>query len=193
MKIVLASQSPRRRELLSKYLTIDVLKRADIDEVIRPKELPEVATMSLAFQKAHKIAGQLPPDHLVIAADTVVYREGYLEKPVNSDDAVRMLKELSGGWHTVITGVALVVSDSMIKRLFYNETRVHMRRLSDEEIMDYVATGEPMDKAGAYGIQGDGARFVDRIEGDFYSVMGLPLCQTLEMIKQIQEEVDRER
>lgn len=193
MKIVLASQSPRRRELLSKYLSIDIMKSADIKEVIRPEELPAVAAMSLAFQKAYTIARQLPPEHLVIAADTVVYCDGYLEKPVDAKDAVRILKKLSGGWHTVITGVALVVSKSVIKRLFYNETRVHMRQISDAQINDYVATGEPMDKAGGYGIQGYGARFVDRIEGDFYSVMGLPLCQTLEMIRQIQDEAASER
>ncbi len=176
MKLILASGSPRRQELLRQIGFSDfTVHPADVDERIQPGATPAQAVVALAIQKAQAVAEDFPND-LVLAADTVVALNGaILGKPKSQEDAVRMLKELSGKTHLVYTGFALARGGRM--ETGYEETAVHFRTLTEEEIAAYVATEEPMDKAGAYGIQGRGALFITGIQGDYFTVMGLPLCR----------------
>lgn len=174
MKIILASASPRRRELL-KYIApeFEVIP-ADIDETL-PGDVPaEKSAEYLAVQKAKHTAKQYP-EATVIGSDTVVIIDDkILGKPADEADAARMLKMLSGRTHRVITGVSLARGERSDS--FSCVTRVTFYPLSDEEIRGYIATGEPADKAGAYGIQGYGSVLVRGIEGDFFNVMGLPVA-----------------
>lgn len=175
MKIILASASPRRRELL-KYAVpeFDVIP-ADIDETLPADTPAEKSAEYLAVQKAKHIAA-LYPDSLVIGSDTVVISEGeILGKPRDEADAARMLKKLSGKTHSVITGVCVVCGTKC--ESFSQETRVKFYPLSDDEIAAYIATGDPMDKAGAYGIQSGGCILAEGIEGDFFNVVGLPVAR----------------
>lgn len=185
MQIVLASQSPRRSELL-KQLGLDfVIKTSDVDESnsmgLKASELVQY----LAFEKARVIAedSSLNRETIVIGADTVVVREGsILGKPRDREDAFNMLKRLSGNWHEVMTGVAVIDINSFRYDKSIETTRVKMKELKDETINAYIDSGEPLDKAGAYGIQGLGAVLIDRIEGCYFNVVGLPiskLCDTL--------------
>ena len=136
---------------------------------------PELV-MALASAKAREVAGRCGPGDLVIGADTIVWVDGRpFGKPRDEEDAARMLRCLSGRSHSVYTGVAVCADGT--ESVSYEESRVRFRELSDEEIRRYIATGEPMDKAGAYGAQGKGSLFVQAIEGDFFNVMGLPLCR----------------
>lgn len=174
MKIILASASPRRRELL-KYAVpeFDVVP-ADIDETLPGDTPAEKSAEYLAVKKARHIA-ELYPDSLVIGSDTVVISEGeILGKPRDEADAARMLKKLSGKTHSVITGVCAVCGTKC--ESFSQETRVKFYPLSDDEIAAYIATGDPMDKAGAYGIQSGGCILAESIEGDFFNVVGLPVA-----------------
>ena len=173
MKIVLASASPRRQELL-KYIVPDFdIIPADIDETI-PDGIPADSSAEyLAVKKAEHISAQ-HPDSLVIGSDTVVIIDGeVLGKPEDKSDAERMLRKLSGQVHTVVTGVCLSMNGR--SKSFSKATKVKFYPLSDKEILDYIATEEPMDKAGAYGIQGFGSVLIEGIEGDFFNVMGLPV------------------
>ncbi|MFR4972321.1 MAG: Maf family protein [Butyricicoccus pullicaecorum] len=181
MQLILASQSPRRQELLG-LITLDFsVCPADIDEGLRPGAdlVEEVAR--LAAGKARAVAATRRP---LAASDTLVVLDGQaLGKPADEQDACRMLRLLSGRTHEVMTGLALSVpSQGMLTDTVV--TRVRFADLSDEEITSYVASGEPMDKAGAYGIQGTGARFIQGIEGDYYSVMGLPVRRLYERMRQ---------
>ena len=175
--LILASASPRRRQLLE-MLGIPVrVVPSNIPEVRRPAETPVDYVERLAREKALSV-----PGGLVLGADTtVVVRDEVLEKPTDRADALRMLRKLQGRTHQVVTSVALV-ADEVVHQAT-DVTSVAFRRLSDELLEAYVATGEPMDKAGAYGIQGYGAALVDRIEGDFFSVMGLPIRLVLELLE----------
>lgn len=177
MKIVLASQSPRRHELLKLIVDDFDIKVSQTDEAVNASDAPEAAVMALAFEKAHQVAKSCQEGTLVIGADTLVYCDGFLGKPTSEADAKRMLRLLSGRVHEVLTGYALIEAGTNRKIVDYNCTKVWMKALTESEIDAYVATGEPLDKAGAYGIQGKGALFVQGIEGDFYTVMGLPVCQ----------------
>ncbi len=181
MRVILASQSPRRRELLGLFHIPFTVRAADIDETMDPAADPaeEVARVSLA--KA--LATPRQPEDVVIAADTIVVLEGtVLGKPTDREDAVRMLTALSGRDHQVMTGVAVLRDDQI---LVHTEiTDIHFRPLSEREIREYVATGEPMDKAGAYGIQGGAALFAEKMHGDYYNVMGLPVCRLWQMLAQ---------
>ena len=180
MNVVLASASPRRRELLQKAGVEFTVKVSDADEHIEPDTPPHEAVMLLARQKAQAVAGTCPGD-LVIGADTVVVFGGaILGKPTDKADAVRMLRMLSGQTHTVYTGVCLMCGNAA--ETFFEQTQVTFYPLTDNEIEAYVATGEPMDKAGAYGIQGRGCTLVQGICGDYFNVVGLPvaaLCRRL--------------
>ena len=173
MRVVLASQSPRRRELLTLVGIAHEVLPADIDESVHPGEAPVPHAERLARGKAHAIA-EREPGALVIAADTIVVVDGdILGKPRDVADAHGMLRRLSGRSHEVVTAVAVALgarTESAVVRV-----PVRFRPLDDETIAAYVATGEPMDKAGAYGIQGYGATIVEHIEGDYFAVMGLPL------------------
>lgn len=183
MKIVLASKSPRRKELLG-LLDLDFeIITADIDETMDPS-LPvtdEVARIS--YQKAVAVANGLAADTVIISADTIVELDGCLMgKPVDKTDAARMLKSLSGKSHNVHTAVTVLQGDKHITRVA--TTAVTFRDISDEEINSYIDTNEPMDKAGAYGIQGRASKFVSGIVGDYFNVVGLPLCELGLILKQ---------
>ena len=177
MKIILASASPRRRALLEAVGLAFEVCVSDVEEVVLPGWSAEQAARELARQKAEAVA-MLHPEACVIGADTVVVIDGQiLEKPVDTTDAARMLRLLSGREHRVVTGVCLVRGDR--RRVFSQETAVRFYPLSDEEIARYVATGEPMDKAGAYGIQAFGAVLVEGITGDYFNVVGLPVAMVV--------------
>lgn len=182
MKIVLASQSPRRKELLGRMGLEFVTQASKIDESafdgLEAREL--VATLSR--EKAQWIARQLDGETLVIGADTVVVRDGTaLGKPKDAEDAVAMLLSLSGRDHQVCTGVTVCRGDRVLTQV--EETQVTFRDLTEAEVRQYVSTGEPMDKAGAYGIQGLGGLLVEGIRGDYSNVVGLPVCRLGQMLK----------
>ncbi|HEY7897569.1 MAG TPA: Maf family protein [Gemmatimonadaceae bacterium] len=182
-RIVLASASPRRRELLELVGIPYTAVPADIDESIVGDEAPLVHAERLAKGKALVVAA-LYPDSLIIAADTIVVLNGrIMGKPRTEADAAEMLKALSGVTHTVVTGMACVFNGEVASSV--DDVSVTFRQLSDAEIDDYVATGEPMDKAGAYGIQGYGATIVRRIDGDYFAVMGLSLVRLVELMRRL--------
>jgi septum formation protein len=174
---VLASASPRRADLLAQIgIPFEVIPSDVREDLTLPLE-PERHVLVLARLKAEDVARKRPGS-LVLGADTIVVREGtILGKPVDAADACRMLRLLSGRWHEVMTGVALRQEKGGKKREAVEVTRVKFRDLGEEEIREYVATGEPLDKAGAYGIQGKGAVLVERIEGCYFNVVGLPLAR----------------
>jgi septum formation protein len=178
--LVLASTSPRRRDLLSQLgVAFDVLAVA-VDERALPGELAADHVCRLALAKARAGAGQLP-DACVVGADTVVVVEGdILGKPRDAQDAAAMLRRLSGRTHVVLSGVACVHGATHQVRL--SESHVSFRPLSAGEIAAYCATGEPLDKAGAYAIQGRAAAFIRHLEGSYSGVMGLPLYETAELL-----------
>lgn len=174
-RIILASQSPRRQELIGYILSDYEVIVSAVEETLPDGIAPEEVPAYLAGVKAQAVAAE-HPDDVVIGADTVVILDGQvLGKPKDADDALHMLRSLSGKAHTVITGCAIIQDGRMTT--FADRTRVEFYPLSDREILDYIATGEPFDKAGAYGIQGRGSVLVKRIEGDFFNVMGLPVAR----------------
>ena len=182
-RVVLASSSPRRRELLNLIGISHEVRPANLDESMRPRETPRRHAERLARDKASAVAMR-DPDLITIAADTiVVINRKVLGKPADKEDAARMLAMLSGREHTVITAVA--VSRGKKLRSAIEEVKVKFRRLREEEIEAYIATGEPMDKAGAYGIQGFGATIVERVEGDYFAVMGLPLVRLIGLMREL--------
>ena len=179
-RLVLASASPRRRELMALAGFDFEVITADVDEVFDPLLEPCELVMSLAFQKASAVAGS-NPDAAVIGADTVVVLDGkVLGKPHSEDEAVQMLRELSGNTHEVYTGVCIIKGDKVHK--FYECTKVTFWQLEDELIAQYVASKDPMDKAGAYGIQGYGCVLIKEIKGDYFSVMGLPVSESARVL-----------
>lgn len=175
MNWILASGSPRRRELLEMLGVPDLtIRPAAGPERATPGAGPEQTVRELSLHKAQEVAQTCAPEDIIIAADTIVYLDGaILGKPRDHDDAVRMLTALSGREHIVYTGVAVLRGGEL--RQAAERTAVRFRTLTPEEIERYIATGEPMDKAGAYGVQSLGALLVERIDGDFYNVMGLPV------------------
>lgn len=183
-KIILASRSPRRKELLSGVIHNFDIMADDSEEKIESGMAPEEVVMHLAMQKAANIAEKITEDALVIGADTVVSIDGGIfGKPSDEDDAKRMLKTLSGRENFVCTGVAVVDTSSGRAVCDYERTGVVFRALTEREIAAYIKTGEPMDKAGAYGVQGVGALFVKEINGDYFNVVGLPLCKLGRMLE----------
>jgi len=185
MRLILASGSPRRRDLLQSLgETFEVIS-SDIDEVFNPVLHTIGERVSdLACQKALAVAEGLG-DSLVLGADTIVYLAGEtLGKPQDAADAERMLSALGGGWHEVVTGVAIVRQQAGTRKHFLGHavSRVRMRALNREEIRAYIASGEPMDKAGAYAIQGGAGGFVAEIDGSYENIVGLPLELTRELL-----------
>lgn len=179
--MILASQSPRRKELLSLITEDFRVIPAKGEEILPDGIAPDMAVILLSHQKAAEIYKEYK-NELIIASDTVVAVDGeILGKPADEQDAARMLSMLSGRQHSVYTGVCIIRADGS-EVSFVEQTLVEFRTLSKQDIADYVASGEPMDKAGAYGIQGRGALLVKRIEGDYYNVMGLPVCRLYETI-----------
>ena len=183
MGLILASGSPRRRQLLEQIGLTFVVRSSDVDESVSPGLTPAQVVESLSARKGEAVAAEAAPGDLVLSADTVVSLDGaILGKPRDRAEAEAMLTALSGRTHQVYTGVTLLQDG---RRLTGHEvTAVTFRPLSPGEIAAYVSTGEPMDKAGAYGIQGLGALLVERLEGDYFNVMGLPLCRLGEMLAQ---------
>jgi septum formation protein len=182
-RVILASQSPRRRELLTLIGIKHEVRPADIDESLLPGELPAPHAERLARAKAHAIA-ERERDAVVIAADTIVVVDGdVLGKPRDAKHAHELLRRLSGRSHVVLTAIAVAKGSQTESAV--ESVGVTFRALTDEEIDAYIATGEPMDKAGAYGIQGYGATIVTRVDGDYFSVMGLGLHRLVELLARI--------
>ncbi len=179
-RLILASASPRRRDLLLQAgLTFDVLPAA-IDETLRPHESPTAYVQRLALEKAQAIAS-LHPSCIVLGADTTVVLDNeILNKPTDPLDAARMLRALSNRTHQVHTGIA--VATSTAHRTHIETTTVFFSAIPEPELAYYLATNDSLDKAGAYGIQGYAARWIPRIEGDFFNVMGLPLAATIKLL-----------
>ena len=186
MKLILASQSPRRRELLGLFHIPFDIRVADIDESMDPNKAPALEVARVSRAKAEATPRQ--PEDVVIAADTIVVLEGrVLGKPKSEAHAAEMLSALSGNGHQVMTGVTVLRGDRVLTHT--EITDIHFRELSQKEILGYVATGEPMDKAGAYGIQGGAALFAEKMHGDYYNVMGLPVCRLWQMLREIAPEI----
>ena len=199
-QIILASQSPRRKELLEQIGLEFEICPVKGEEIIT-KTVPEEVVMELSKQKAEEVAAMVssfgeehkdittPSDLLVIGADTVVAYDGkILGKPVDEADAKRMLSMLSGNTHSVFTGVTLVLIDKSGRAgelVFYEKTNVKMHEMTEAEIDRYIATGEPMDKAGSYGIQGKCAIYIEKIDGDYNNVVGLPITRIYQELKKI--------
>jgi septum formation protein len=180
-RVILASSSPRRRELLALIGIPHDIMPADIDESYLPGETASSHAERLAREKAARVASAAP-DAVVIGADTIVVVDGdVLGKPRDEAHAAEMLRRLSGRAHRVITAVAAVRNGTTATAV--EEVRVTFRPLSEREIAAYIATGEPMDKAGAYGIQGFGATIVERVEGDYFAVMGLALNRLVRLLE----------
>jgi septum formation protein len=180
--MTLASSSPRRRQLLEMLGIPVTVIPSNVPEVRRAFETPVDYVERLAREKALSVPGEL-----VLGADTtVVVRDAVLEKPADQADALRMLQQLQGRTHQVVTSVALIANGTVHQAT--DVTNVTFRRVDDGFLEAYVATGEPMDKAGAYGIQGFGAALVERIEGDFFSVMGLPVRLVLNLMREAGRE-----
>ena len=182
-RIVLASQSPRRRELLANVGIPHEVRPADIDETLLPGETPEAHSMRLAREKAATIA-EHEPDAAVIGSDTIVVVDGeILGKPRDVGEAKAMIARLAGRSHTVFTAVAVARGDRVHEAVV--RVSVTFRALAPWEIDAYVATGEPMDKAGGYGIQGYGSTIVERIDGDYFAVMGLPVLTVVRLLGEV--------
>lgn len=188
MAVILASQSPRRKQLLEMLGMEFTVIPAKGEEVIPAGAGPQETVRALSRQKAAAVAASAQRDDIIIAADTIVwYQDMMLGKPRDEQEAARMLSALSGNVHQVYTGVTVRQGDTVLSAA--ECTDVKFRKLSGREIDAYIATGEPMDKAGAYGIQGIACLFVEGIEGDFFNVMGLPVCRLGKMLKELGVEL----
>jgi septum formation protein len=187
MRLILASSSPRRRELLrAAGFSFDVIS-PDTDESLNPDEAPKAAVVRLAEEKARAVQAK-EPDAVILAADTAVVLDGQmLGKPSDEEEARRMLRALSNREHEVVTGFAILTKDAGHSSAAV--TRVQFRKLSESEIDDYIASGEPMDKAGAYGIQSGAAHFVRSIHGSYTNVVGLPMAEVVEGLSLIRVEL----
>ena len=186
MQLILASQSPRRKELLGLFHIPFLIRAADIDETMDSSKSPydEVARVS----RLKAVATPREEDDVVVAADTIVVCDGIvLGKPTDEEDAVNMLRLLSGKSHQVMTGLTVLRGDKCVTCT--EVTDIHFRELSDPEILAYVRTGEPMDKAGSYAIQGGAALFATGMTGDYYNVMGLPVCRLWQALKAMEENL----
>lgn len=186
-RIILASGSPRRRELLSQIgIEYDVVLSSISEETEETR--PDLMVMDLSGKKASEVASRAEPGRVVLGADTVVAVDGkIMGKPASEEDAFRMLKSLSGREHSVYTGVTLIKrtfeKDEIIT--FAEKTDVYVKEMSDAEIRSYIESGEPMDKAGAYGIQGRFAAFVEKINGDYNNIVGLPVSKVYDRLKEL--------
>ena len=186
MELILASQSPRRKELLGLFRLPFVIRVADIDETMDSAAAPYDEVARVGREKAMAVSRSA--EDIVVAADTIVVCENkVLGKPKSEEDAMQMLRLLSGRDHQVMTGMTVLKGDVCLSCT--EVTDIHFRSLTEKEIAAYVATGEPMDKAGAYGIQGGAALFAEKMVGDYYNVMGLPVCKLRMLLEQIAPEL----
>jgi len=180
--IILASESTRRVDILRLLGIPFSIIPPDIDETRRPDETPKEFVLRISYEKANKV-GKLFPDKWVIGADTiVVYKNKVLGKPSGEDEAFKMLQLLKGKWHKVITGFCVL---NVARDIIYRdavETRVFMKDLVDQEIMKYIGTSEPLDKAGSYAVQGKGGYMVKEIKGSYSNVVGLPICEVAQVL-----------
>ncbi|SCH34618.1 Maf family protein [Romboutsia sp. 1001713B170207_170306_H8] len=184
MNIILASASPRRKEILENVNLKFTVIASDIEEVILENEPPKDLVMRLAFEKCMDVAIK-NKDDLVIGADTIVVLQNkILGKPKNQEDAYNMIKSLSNKKHQVITGISLINLSSDKKVIDYVVSEVTFKDLSDELIRDYISTNESLDKAGAYGIQGYGSLLVESINGDYFNIVGLPISKISNLLKE---------
>lgn len=185
MEIILASGSPRRKEILEQIGADFRICPAKGEEIIRGEDPVEVVK-GLSAAKAGEVAAAAEDECLVIGADTIVVYEGkILGKPKDEQDAVDMLKMLSGEEHQVYTGVTAIIKGKINKSITFAEcTKVRIFSMDEEEIRSYVRTGEPMDKAGSYAVQGYFAKYIEEIRGDYYNVMGLPVARLCRMLKE---------
>ena len=189
MNLILASASPRRQELLKLFGIPFIVRVADIDETMDPAASAYDEVARLSREKALAVTREA--GDIVIAADTIVVCEGkVLGKPHSQEEAFAMLSLLSGRDHQVMTGCTVLLGERA--ETFTEVTDLHFRELSEKEIRRYVASGEPMDKAGAYGIQGGAALFCEKMDGDYYNVMGLPVCRLGQVLKKCAPEIMEE-
>lgn len=187
-KLILASSSPRRAFLLNNLSVEFIQKKAEIDETPKPEEKPEDYVIRIAREKVMKVMEEA--DGVIVGADTIVVVDSeILQKPSSREDAFEMLSRLQGREHFVYTGIYLLNKLNSREACGYTKSRVWFSSLTPEEIWRYIDSGEPMDKAGAYGIQAMGAFFIEKIEGDFFSVMGLPLNLLWELSREIDFEL----
>ena len=186
MALILASQSPRRRELMGLFKIPFAVRVADVEETMDPGQAPYDQVAAVSRRKA--LAVDREPEDVVVAADTIVVCAGQiLGKPETEQRAKEMLRLLSGRDHQVMTGMTVLRGN--ICRTVTEVTDIHFRELSEAEICRYVRSGEPMDKAGAYGIQGGAALFAERLVGDYYNVVGLPVCRLRQLLGEIAPEL----
>lgn len=186
MQLILSSQSPRRKALMELFHIPFAVRVADIDETMDAAKSPFDEVARVSRMKAEAIPHG--PEDVVVAADTVVVCDGQiLGKPCDEADALRMLELLSGREHQVMTGLTVLRGDRCI--VCTEVTQIHFRKLTRREILSYIRSGDPMDKAGAYGIQGGAALFVDWLSGDYYNVMGLPVCRLGQILREIAPEL----
>lgn len=190
MNLILASQSPRRKELLGLLGIPFTIQVSQADETMEPGKLPAQQVAEVSLRKA--MATAATADDVVVAADTIVVCDAViLGKPKDPADACRMLRMLSGRTHQVMTGMTVLCGDRI--HSCTEVTDVTFRQLSDSEIARYVDSGEPKDKAGAYGIQGGAAIFAERLCGDYYNVMGLPVCRLVQVLREMVPELMEDR
>lgn len=182
LPLILASGSPRRRELLDLMGLTYTVETPDVDESFSGR--PSETVMEISRRKAAAVAAR-HSDSIIIAADTLVFADGALGKPHTPERAKEMLRSLAGNWHHVYTGITVINTRSGRILRNVDKTRVHLVPMTEQEINAYVATGEPLDKAGAYGIQGMGGMFVDRIDGSYSNVVGLPMSMLRIMLAQV--------
>ena len=181
---ILASASPRRHEILEEAGIAHSIVPSDADENISLALPPEKYVMELALLKGAAVAKNAKKNDIIISADTIVVSDGeILGKPADFDHAMKMLTKLSGKWHSVLTGYCVIKGESGEASVRYEETRVKFRELTQKETLHYIRSGECMDKAGAYGIQGKGRLLVEKIDGDYFNVVGLPICALAKMLK----------
>lgn len=182
MEIVLASNSPRRKEILSQLgIQYEVIPSKFEEKAL--DMTPENMVMYFAEGKAMSVARKVNKEAFIIGADTIVYQNGIMGKPKDNVDAARMLRNLSGVFHTVITGISVVHTPSFNQVTDYERTMVKFKNISDEEIQAYIKSGEPMDKAGAYAIQGIGSLLVEKIYGCYFNVVGLPVYRLSKILE----------
>ena len=174
-KIILASKSPRRIEMMKRYIKDIIIFSPDMEEFVNEDDLPQTTVMKLSFEKAAKVSEQLTEQGLIIAADTIVYLDKIMGKPACYEEGFEMLKLLSNKIHKVFTGICIIDNVSGKKVVDYEETQVEFNELTDDFIKRYLVTGEYKDKAGAYGIQGYGELLVKSINGCYNNVKGLPI------------------
>lgn len=182
-KVILASKSPRRIEMLSRYCKNIKIYSSEIEELVNQNDKPQTTVMKIAFEKANAVFKSCNEHGIIIAADTIVYLDKIMGKPSDFDDAFQMLRYLSGRKHSVFTGICVIDNFSYKKVVDFEVTEVQFNDLSDAEIMNYLKIGEYIDKAGSYGIQGQGELLVKKINGCYNNVKGLPLSKLNYLLK----------